>query len=388
VAHHRSSLGILVAAIGACHEPIPPAPDAGSDAGCAHDVVRVIDFLFVIDSTNDFSSEPPLLTAEFERMITVLASGDLDPRRDGDGDGVANQFADDFPGISSIQAGFVSMDMGSGGFDVPTCTDEPLFGDDGLLRSAGNTGRPECAASEPPIQQFLRGDVAELARQMRCVGEMQSDGCGLEQPLESMLKALTPSACGEPHCLFARGTRGHGDRENWGLVRSDSLLVVVVLTDEEDVSASDPALYDPDGTTYPGDLSVRHLLHPDALHPIERYVDGLLSLRRRPDRLLFAAIVGVPPSLTSETATLDEILAAPELAARVDPMVPTRPTVSCNLPGLGIAFAPRRIVEVAHGLEARGAHAFVDSLCREDYELPVSALLRRIGSISNAGVCP
>jgi hypothetical protein len=370
-------------------------PDAGapSDAGrpeCVPEPIEKIDVLLMIDSSNDMAEPQALFFEQFERVTRVLTSGDLDPGRDADGDGAPNDSGDDFTPISDIQVGVVTADMGSGGFAVMSCSDEPAFGDDGVLRSSGNTTMAGCSASYPRIQRFDPGDDVEaFSLDVSCIGKLGTGGCGLEQPLESVLKALIPSSCtGAAHCEFAMGTRGHGDGENGGFVRPDSLLAIVLLTDENDISAADADLFDLASTRYEGQLDLRGYLHPDALHPIERYRDGLLALRPgSPERLFFAALAGLPPDLSTETSSLDDILAAPEMHENLDPTMPLRFVPSCNVPGFGISYPPRRVVEVARELEASGAHGFAGSLCLTDYTEPVSAMLRELGGVIAARGC-
>src|SRR5690606_22476209 len=132
-------------------------------------------------------------------------------------------------------------------------------------------------------------------------------------PLEALLKALAPTRAAPstgPSYVpprFLGGTLGHGDAENAGLARPDSLLAVVVLADEDDCSARDVELFDPTSSTYTADLNLRCQAHAEeALHPIERYVDGLLALRRdRPDLLAYALIGGVPPDLVEPSASAE-----------------------------------------------------------------------------------
>ena len=81
---------------------------------------------------------------------------------------------------------------------------------------------------------------------MRSVSRLGTEGCGFEQQLESMLKALTPS---DSSIRFEMNTAGQGDRANAGFVRPDSLLAIIVVTDEDDGSTIDPQLYADPGTS-------------------------------------------------------------------------------------------------------------------------------------------
>src|SRR5690606_18070119 len=116
-------------------------------------------------------------------------------------------------------------------------------------------------------------------------------GCGFEQQLESMLKAVTPSSSA---VSFVMGTQGQADRANAGFLRPDAMLAVVVLTDEEDCSAADAELFNPSSGVYGGSLNLRCFSYPMAVHPVERYVENLLALKSHPSQVFFGVIAGVP----------------------------------------------------------------------------------------------
>ncbi|MCZ7685534.1 MAG: hypothetical protein M5U28_44850 [Sandaracinaceae bacterium] len=65
---------------------------------------------------------------------------------------------------------------------------------------------------------------------------------------------------------------------------------------------------------------------------------------------------------------------------RRDPTMPNRLVPSCNVPGRGVAFPPRRIVRVAEGLDLRGATSVIGSICQADYSGPVTDILTRISA--------
>ncbi|NCQ59204.1 MAG: hypothetical protein GW913_00880 [Myxococcales bacterium] len=217
---------------------------------------------------------------------------------------------------------------------------------------------------------------------------MGTQGCGFEQHLEAMLKAVTPSTSST---TFVAGTRGHADVENAGFLRSDSVLGVIVLANEDDCSASDPDLYNQSSARYVGSLGLRCYRFPEAVYPVSRYVSGLIALRPgHPGRVVFGAIAGVPPDLVDDPRAIDygEILADPRMVLIPDETMPTRLTPSCNVPapGLGLAFPPVRFTQVARDLQGAGAHAIVQSLCQEDFTPAIDAIL---GVLFDAldGVC-
>ena len=268
--------------------------------------------------------------------------------------------------------------MGVGGYSVPTCVNRD-FGDDGILRTQGNI--PACDASYPSFAELSAddpsGSVDPFVQHVSCVANVGIGGCGFEQQLDAVLKALTPSTS---PIRFASDTVGHGDGVNSAFVRTDSILATILLTDEEDCSALDPGLFDPASPTYSStDLNLRCFAHPGAVHPVARFGDGLRALRTNPNDVIFAAIAGVPVDLVSDPTALDytAILSDPRMTETLDPSMPNRLTPSCNVEGRGVAFPPRRIVQVA---ESFGANGVVQSICQEDFTPVVDAILQRVAA--------
>lgn len=352
--------------------PDAALPDAGpGDAGPPPPRPRDLDLLVAMDGSNSVGEEQASFTRSLPRLLTALATGDVD----GDGTPDAEPFA-------SIQIGVVTSDMGTGGYTVPTCTSSD-FGEDGVLRTSGRPDIPGCMATYPTFLRWGAGeDVAATALDVACVATVGTGGCGYEQPLEGMLKAISPAAPtawtadGYRPPVFFRDTSGHGDGVNEGFVRAGSLLAVVMMTDEDDCSAADPGIYEPGSERFSGiDLSRRCDLD-DQLHPTDRYVEGLLQLRRHPSQLAFFPIAGIPPDLEWAPGERlrwdlyvgDETQRDPRLIPTVDPEQPTRDMPSCSVAGRGLAFAPTRILEVAHGLDGLGARVGLASVCRESFE--------------------
>jgi len=276
--------------------------------------------------------------------------------------------------------------MGSGGFLVPTWV-ESNFGDDGVLNTVGGS-MTGCGASYPSFLKFpdpvTDGDA--LADSTRClVDGVGAVGCGFEQPLEAMLKAVTARSASS---TFAMGTRGHGDLENAGFLRAGSAFGVILLTNEDDCSASDGDLFNQSSSLYVGDLNLRCWQFPEALHPLTRYVDGLLRLRpSHPERLVYAAIVGVPADLVTTPLDYDRILADPRMQQRRDPLMPSRLDDSCTVEALGRAEPPVRLATLARDLQAAGSHASVQSICRTDLSAAMNAILDQLFDALE-GRCP
>ncbi|MBW2463091.1 MAG: hypothetical protein JRH11_15685 [Deltaproteobacteria bacterium] len=345
------------------------------DAGCVNlvyedggpSVVESVDLLLMVDNSNSMNEEQASLAVALPNLIRGIISGDVD--LDGDVD---------FAPVGSLHLGVVTSDMGTGGVGVPTCN-EPNFGDDGVLRTRSGSDDRDCAGSFPTFLEFDPRDevtVEEFAARAACVTTAGIGGCGFEQQLDAVLKAVTPS---RSPVGFAMGTSGHSDGANSGFLRDDSILVVLVVTDENDCSARDPELFNPSTSIYTGDLNLRCFTYPGAVHPVERYIDGLLALRsEQPDRLVFATIVGIPLDLSGESATT--ILRDPRMTERVDPDLPTRLAPSCNVPGRGFAFPPTRIVQVGEGITDGGGRSLNLSICQEDFSPAVGLILEEVAA--------
>ena len=324
-----------------------------------------LDVLFMVDNSNSMTEEQASLASQIPRMAEVLATGDLD------GDGVQ-----DFPALNSLRAGSVSSDMGTGGYTVPTCAASD-FGDDGVLSTDGQP-EPGCLASYPSYAELRAGDPpgsdAAFVDQVRCTAVLGTGGCGFEQQLDATLKAITPSTS---PLTFHAGTRGHADGANAGFLRADSVLATIVLTDENDCSASDPELFDPSSPTYGStDLNLRCFAHEaGALHPITRYVDGLRALRSDPADVIFALVAGVPTDLVSPSPDYAAMLADPRMQEQVDPANPNRLQPSCDVPGRGLAFPPTRLVEVARD---HAGPSVVQSICQDDFTAVIDAILSQV----------
>ena len=360
----------------------PPVQiDTNLDPCAATDV----DMLFMIDNSGSMREEQENLIRELPRMVQALTTGD----RDGDG-------TVDFAPIRSLHVGFITSDMGSGNQrGVPTCA--PGLGDDGLLRRTSTSEAP-CMAMYPSGTFAFNpsDDLREFIDTVSCVALVGTEGCGFEQQLEAPLKALTPaspeswtragyvpsrfydSASGLPDRLA-----GHGSNANAGFLRPDSTLAIILLTDEEDCSLTDYTLIggeEPVASVPPNVRCSIFASDHDVIHPVGRYVDGFVGLRRSPSQLVFSVIAGIP--IETEQAAADGdfalVLAHPDMTPRIDESG-TSPVPSC-MSRNGSAHPPIRMVETAAQLNALGANVSVSSICNRTFTAPITDILGRISS--------
>ncbi len=284
----RSSLPVLPVALlslAACVDRTVSRVDPKGDRVETFEVPTVverdIDILFVIDSSPSMTEEHASLRTNFGALLERL---------------------DDIGGLPNVHLGVVSSDLGTAPYNVNSqCRADG--GDRGILHGA------TCAAlgGAAFIEDVLDADGTRrrnysgtIEAAFGCTADVGVNGCGFEQHLEAMRRALTRGA-------------------NPGFVRDDALLGVVFLADEDDCSASDPRLYDPNSTTLgaitdfrchaqgivcdddpvPASPGVKTgcVPNPDSayLEHVDTYVDFLVDLKGGdPDRVIVAGIIGDP----------------------------------------------------------------------------------------------
>jgi hypothetical protein len=364
-----------------------------------------LDLLFMVDTSASMEQEQAALRQELPRLVNMLSTGDLN------GDAVQ-----DFPPATDIHFGVVSSDLGLPGIDIiENCNG---LGDEGRLQNVAN---PELAASgvcsattyNPPFLWFNKqndDDPARVANDIACISALGLDGCGFEQQLESVLKAVWPGA--NQDVTFVTDVAGFGMFGNAGpgfpngdFIRNGpgdpSLVAIVMVTDEEDCSSRQMDHFVPEAS--PNGLNTRCYFEglrgaESNLFQVQRYIELFKMLRPgREDLVLFNAIVGVPTRLVNSEALADVsfdsaanreafyegLLAAPEMQEIVDDrgtpevfeddgLVP-----SCDRGDFAKAYPPRRIVEVAKGM---GSGGFVQSICQDDFASPITEIVKRIGT--------
>lgn len=347
------------------------AEQACVDGACCLGAPPPLSVLLVIDDSSCSYGEQLDFGDQLPRVLRALTTGDVDA------DGVP-----EFEASPSTRIGVVTSDMGTGGFVVPTCRDSSV-GNDGILRSEVDASRPGCEASYPTVLDVTPAasdaELAIAAQDLRCVAVVGTAGCGFEQPLEAMLKAVTTSTA---PLRFVGGSVGHGDGANAGFLEPGGVLAVLLVTDEDDCSARDAELFNPGSGTFSGELNLRCHDYPGALHPTERYVAGLIdAVGGDPGRVVFSVIAGIPRDLVGDgPVDYEAVLADERMVESVDVLLPSRLEPSCDTPETGHAFPPRRAVEVGRGLAATGAATSMHSVCMPDLEGPVDGWLTAIGS--------
>ena len=197
---------------------------------------RDLDILFVIDNSSSMRQEQESLVANFPKFIEVLEKID--------------------GGLPNVHIGVISTDVGAGPEGSNIC---PEGGDNGLLQFAArppplsegedcpnnNAPDPGCTGL-PSGETFLQDLLSEdgesrtrnynpgnmstdpdplLADNFSCIAQLGRCGCGFEQPLESMRRALDPQTNINP-----------------GFIRDTAFLAVIIISDEDDCSMGNTAM--------------------------------------------------------------------------------------------------------------------------------------------------
>jgi hypothetical protein len=367
-------------------------PDAGPTIPA-----RAVDVLFVIDNSRSMVPiyyNPSIgyaqtaLAREIPRFLEGLQRGELD--------------GETFAPVTSLHVGVVTSNAGTGLDYAVTALDTACrgFGDDGLLQTSTDAARdgytrmpsfsedfsmatleqeadPACALGPQPRYQEL-GDGLGSALAASCVARAGVLGCGHEQTLEAMWKALAPGAKYADDELYqfatieGKGGRGHGDGANAGFLREDATLLVVVLSNDDDCSVTSEGRELFLGTSealekYGIYENIRCEQFPELLRPVDRYARGLLSLKPgHPERIVFTAIVGVPASAVQGGLEPAAILALDEMKGDVLNGI-VRPVCEVQTPNpwRKTNVSPgRRFVELAGAL---GGSAVLGTVCADYY---------------------
>ncbi|MBI2892365.1 MAG: hypothetical protein HYY06_02355 [Deltaproteobacteria bacterium] len=366
----RASTLAAVLLVGACELPPTISPDAGIDgagpAGECGAAPTALDLLFLIDNSNSMAQEQ----ASLADCFGGFGFGALVDPPDMDQD---DKF--DREPVGDLHVGFISPDMGTGGYEVPTC-DDPVDGDDGLLLHAPSPTLSGCKAEYPRFLSWSAGDeTSVLRRDFACLATLGTGGCAFEQHLRAVSRALVDHAGGP----------------NAGFLRDDSFLAVVIQSDEDDASVRKDVeaerIFDPDDDEL-GPLNLRPFRNPDLLVSPAEIAEGLLALRPCPERLFVGAIVGTPiesQCTLYPSPDLDCLLAEPAMRERIDysafgqgeRLVPV-----CDVPGLGEAFPARRVLELLRELQSAGANVAVVSICESDPWLVFAMMAEHFASLA------
>lgn len=251
-----------------------------------------IDILFVIDNSGSTIDKQTVFAQNFPRFVQAL-------------DAFPMGRPDLHIGIVDTTVDIKTLGYANGNMGCPS----PDPRDDGLLQNI-----PKIPGCTPPNGQFLTdlenpagsrtvNYAGTLEQALSCIALIGADGCGFEAPLEAMKRALD-------------GSRP----ENAGFIRNGAYLGVIILTDEDDASVKDPAVFSLPDAMVGGktDFRVQPLFAYQCSTPISSSAGGtyshctprtdsylqdphgysqFLTSIKDPSQIVVAAIAGPPPGL-------------------------------------------------------------------------------------------
>ncbi len=336
-----------------------PMPDAPSDAAMPDPsmpevalvpvtVNRDLDILFVIDDSPSMLDKQANLKNSFPVLVNTLSS-------------LAG-------GLPNIHIGVITTDMGTKGADETT--PGPTIGSGpGSCAGTGKDGQLQIN-SAPVTGTFLsdvdnggtrvRNYTGTLEQAFSAMASAGANGCGFEQPLAAIKRSFEQVA-------------------NAGFIRSTARLAIVLLTDEDDCSASHPSVFGPDsatlgplnsfrctrfgvtcdvGGTSSDEMNVvgtKSDCHANETSPyitdIGRYATFLDSVKADPHDVMFGAIAG------TTTPFSVELRSPPGGGAQIPALAHSCSYAGAN--GLEVADPPARIDHLARSIR-RGS---VDNVC-------------------------
>lgn len=249
-----------------------------------------LDLLFVIDNSPSMGDNQRALAAAFPHLIAHL------DQLDG--------------GRPNLHLGVVTSDMGTSAAHGDPGPEVGTLGQGGCVGRGGDGQLIDASQALTDGGAFLY-DLSDpsgaritnyegtLDQQFARMAQVGDTGCGFEQPLAAMRRALTDQP------------------GNAGFLRASANLAVVVVSDEDDCSALEPTLFaanaDPalgpldsyrcfregavcdEGTSTVGDK--HHCRARDSssyLASVASFRDALLALKPDPRQVMIAAITGDP----------------------------------------------------------------------------------------------
>ncbi len=228
----RAAAVVLLVGSQGCHRDFSNSDANGSplvDAGDGRTLVasvpvtvnRDLDILFVIDDSPGMLDKQTNLKNNFPSFINVLNTIE--------------------GGLPNIHLGVVSTDLGTKG--TQDAAAGPGIGSGpGSCSGSGKNGVLQTNGTTLVSQSFItdvkntdgtrtRNYTGDLATAFSALASLGASGCGFEQPLEAMRRAL------------------NNNPSNLGFVRPSANLAVVLFTDEDDCSFSKSTLLGSDTST-------------------------------------------------------------------------------------------------------------------------------------------
>jgi hypothetical protein len=191
--------------------------DEGGEQGC-----RGVDFLFVVDNSGSMQDEQNNLIGSFPGFMTTIQQTLQDQAQDfhvlvTDTDAVSDicvQLCMQFPNL--VCNGIPCMNLPPPGSDC----DSTL----GAGRVQNAMGQ-DCGITSG--KRYIDNTQPNISQTFSCLGAVGTQGDGAERQIQALIAAISPALTDPGEC-------------NEEFLRSDAILVVTFITDEED-SLDDPA---------------------------------------------------------------------------------------------------------------------------------------------------
>ncbi len=250
---------------GVTDAPVVPPVDSGPSVFHA---ASKVDILFAIDNSASMGDKQALLRLAVPDLLQRLvqpncvdAAGDVVGPSAG---GACASGALEFPPVSDLHVGIVSSSLGGRGADIcdgsdPVGAGQIRHDDDKahLLTRAGADEHPLASAPSGFIGWSPGGAATLVQDTQDLVSGVHEYGCGIEAQLESWYRFLVqpdPYASIVPDPINSReralsGVDGTILQQRHDFLRPDSLVLVVMITDEDD-GAHDPRAVSGQGSAY------------------------------------------------------------------------------------------------------------------------------------------
>ncbi|MCK9460059.1 MAG: hypothetical protein M0R80_10505 [Proteobacteria bacterium] len=233
-----------------------------------------------------------------------------------------------------------------------------------------------CPSQTAPWMESTPDDPdPNLAARAACLSMQGTGGCGFEQQLASAVVAL-----------------GRDDQDDF--LRDESMLALVVVSDEEDCSMEDGAALFAESEIQEYDglkVNLACGAHPEHLFSLAHLHEEILSFKE-PDEVFFAAIVGVPFGGQDGASAcqgfgdeLDGCLEQDEMQLHAEELGGDvwyyRPACARSVGEVEVTRASpgRRYVELAN--ERFGEMSYVCSICDEDWSPAFETISAKIAEM-------
>jgi hypothetical protein len=340
---------------------------------------RNIDILFVIDDSQSMADKQQNLKNNFPNFINVLNT-------------IQGGLPDVHIGVVNSDVGTAATQDGGPGPNLGQCSGS---GDSGKLfvGTAGavinGTYISDIKQTDGTRAQNYTGSLPDVFGQMAVVGD---DGCGFEQHMEAMKRALDGS-----------------NAENAGFLRNDAYLAVIFIADEDDCSMSHHALLTTDtsqlgplqsfrcnryghvcddGGATPDQMNVVGVkgdcqpAGTQYLESIDHYADFLTQVKGDANKVILAGIIGLNNDMDPDA---DPMPYAVEL--RVPPNSTNNQAIpavahSCKYPGATgmeeVADPPVRIQSLLNIFPNRSTST---TICQQDLSAGLSQIAQLLKTV-------